>query len=234
MQGHVDFDDYADDYDRTLNRGLAFSGEDKDYFARERMTWVRGVLNGLGVRPRRAIDFGCGTGASVRLLLDVLGAESALGIDVSSRSIEIARQTCGSARASFLTFAEHVPDGSADFGFCNGVFHHIPPAERADAVRHVWRSLGSGGLWAFWENNPYNPGTQWLMHRLPFDRGVKKLSARRARRLLAAEGFEILRTDHLFLFPKFLSPLRAFERHLTKIPAGAQYLIVARKSEQHA
>src|SRR5688500_14056771 len=118
MQGHVDFDEYADDYDRTLNRGLAFSGEDKDYFARERMTWVRAVLSELGVRPRRAIDFGCGTGSSVRLLLDVLGAESALGIDVSSRSIEIARHRYGSEHASFLTFAEHAPDASADFGFC--------------------------------------------------------------------------------------------------------------------
>jgi len=231
MRGHVDFDDFADDYDATLNRGLAFSGENKDYYARERMLWVRRVLEKLGSSPRRAIDFGCGTGSSVPLLLDVLGVEAAVGVDTSERSIELARRRHGSSRASFLTFAEHAPAGDADFGFCNGVFHHIPPAERVAAVEHVWRSLAPGGLWAFWENNPYNPGTQWLMHRLPFDRGVVKVSPREARRLLHGREFEILRTDHLFFFPRPLRAFRRFEPHLARVPLGAQYLVLARKPE---
>lgn len=229
MRGHVDFDDFADDYERTLNQGLAFSGENKDFYARARMDWVAEVLAGLGARPRRAIDFGCGTGPSVPLLLDVLGVETALGVDVSQRSIDVAKRLHAHARASFLTLGEHTPNGDVDLAFCNGVFHHIPPADRAGAVEHVWRSLAPGGLWAFWENNPLNPGTQWLMHRLPFDRDAVKISPFGARRLLRAAGFEILRTDHLFWFPKALSALRPLERHLAPLPFGAQYVVIARK-----
>ncbi len=156
--------------------------------------------------------------------------ESALGIDVSARSIEVAKRACSRPEASFLTFAEHRPDGAVDLAFCNGVFHHIPPAERAAAVKHVWDSLAPGGVWAFWENNPYNPGTQWLMSRLPFDRGVVKIAASGARRLLEAGGFEILRTDHLFVFPKLLSRCAGWNRALAGLPVGAQYVVVARKT----
>jgi SAM-dependent methyltransferase len=231
VRGHSTFDDFADDYASTLNRGLAFSGENKDFYARARIEWLADALAELGrPRPERVVDFGCGTGTSVPLLADALGARSVLGIDVSERSIDVARRMHGGEHATFQTFAEHEPAADADLAFCNGVFHHIPPSERADSVRHVWRSLAPGGIWAFWENNPYNPGTQWLMHRLPFDRGVVKISAAGARRLLRAGGFEILRTAHLFLFPKALSPLRRFERRLSGLPLGAQFVVLAQKA----
>lgn len=229
MRGHVDFDEYADDYDRTLNRGLAFSGEDKNFFARARVAWLKRVLASLGAQPRRAIDFGCGTGSSVPLLLDMLGLDSVLGLDVSERSVELAERRHAAARASFATFDRFTPKSDIDLAFCNGVFHHIPPAERAAAVKQVWRALAPGGLWAFWENNPYNPGTQWLMHKLPFDQGVIKISALGARKLLRAGGFDIVRTDHLFLFPKALRVLRPLEDRLVGLPLGAQYLVIARK-----
>ena len=51
-----------------------------------------------------------------------------------------------------------------------------------------------------------------------------------ARRLLRAGGFEILRTDFLFIFPGFLSPLRKLEPAFAALPLGAQYLVLARKS----
>ena len=229
MRGHVDFDEFADDYDGTLNRGLAFSGENKDFYARARVAWLNEVLAARGVRPRRAIDFGCGTGSSVPILLETLGLDSVLGLDVSPRSIELARRRHSDARASFATFASYTPNADIDLAFCNGVFHHIPPSERAAAVDQVWRSLAPGGYWAFWENNPLNPGTQWLMHRLPFDRGVVKISARGARRLLRGRGFEIVQTDHLFVFPRALRSFRPLERSLARWPLGAQYVVVARK-----
>ena len=49
------------------------------------------------------------------------------------------------------------------------------------------------------------------------------------RRMLRAGGFEILQTDHLFYFPRLLRTLRPLERHLTKLPLGAQYQVLARR-----
>jgi SAM-dependent methyltransferase len=229
VKGHDEFDDVAEDYDATLNRGLAVSGEDKTYFARERIRWLARELSQRNVRPRAAIDFGCGTGSSVPLLIDLLDLDTVLGVDTSERSIDVARRTYPLSRARFSTLKDHVPDGNADLAFCNGVFHHIPVAHRAGAVSHVRDSLRPGGLWAFWENNPYNPGTRWIMSRLAFDRDAVTLPCSQAETLLAAGGFEVLRSDHLFIFPRMLRALRPVEPWLAHLPIGAQYQILCRR-----
>jgi SAM-dependent methyltransferase len=121
------------------------------------------------------------------------------------------------------------PRGEIDLAFCNGVFHHIPPAERAAAVAYLRAALRPGGVFALWENNPWNPGTRMVMRRIPFDRDAQTLSAPAARRLLRAGGFEIERTDFLFVFPRALRMLRPLERRLASAPLGAQYVVIARK-----
>jgi SAM-dependent methyltransferase len=229
MRGHAEFDDFAQDYDGTLNRALSVSGESKDYFARGRVKWLAKVLGELGISPKRAIDFGCGTGSATPFLLEELRIESLLGVDVSSESIEVARKKYGSDRASFLSLDEHRPAGDVDLAFCNGVFHHIPPKERAAAINHVWRSLADGGVWAFFDNNPFNPGTQWIIYRLPFERDSVTVSAWEARRILRDGGFEVLRSSHLFVFPRFLRWFRPLEPHLARFPLGAQYLVLCKK-----
>ena len=60
------------------------------------------------------------------------------------------------------------------------------------------------------------------MHRIPFDRDAIPLTPPEARRLLQAGGFEILRTDFLFLFPRMLKWLRGLETLLVRWPLGAQ------------
>ena len=229
MRGHTEFDDFAHDYDGTLNQALSVSGESKDYFARGRVRWLGEKLRSLGLSPKSAIDFGCGTGSAVPFLVEELALDSLLGVDISSESIEVATKKHGSARVRFATLDAHEPKADVDLAFCNGVFHHIPPKERAAAVNHVWRSLKEGGLWAFFDNNPYNPGTQWIIYRLPFERDSVTVSARQARRMLRDGGFEVLACTHLFVFPRFLRWLRPLEPRLSRLPIGAQYLVLCRK-----
>jgi hypothetical protein len=69
------------------------------------------------------------------------------------------------------------------------------------------------------------------MSRIPFDRDAKLISPPRARNLLARAGFGVLRTDFLFFFPRLLAALRPLEVTLSRIPAGAQYLVLCRKLE---
>ena len=71
--------------------------------------------------------------------------------------------------------------GAFPLVYCNGVFHHVPPAQRPAVVRLVRDSLEPGGLFALWDNNPWNPGARLVMRRIPFDRGAVMLSAREAR-----------------------------------------------------
>jgi len=231
IEGEAEFDAYAAEYDAVLARGISISGEDKNYFAKGRVVWLARCLARLEKHPRTAMDFGCGTGSATPFLLNELQLDLLLGVDASAQSLAIARDRHGDA-ARFLPLAEYRPESLFDLVFCNGVFHHISPRDRVAAVDMVYSSLRPGGLFAFCENNPWNPGTRYVMRRIPFDHNAMTLSPPAARRLLRERGFEVLRTDFLFFFPRFLAWLRSLESALARLPVGAQYQILCQKPEE--
>jgi SAM-dependent methyltransferase len=223
------FDAYADHYGDALAKGIAVSGESKEYFARGRVAWMAECLNREGAVVDRVMDFGCGTGTATPFLFDELGALAVVGVDISGASVARAREEHPDPRASFHSMTGPVERGAFDAVYCNGVFHHIPPAERLGALAYIFAVLKPGGYFALWENNPWNPGTQIVMSRIAFDRDAVKVSAPEARRLLRAAGFKIQRTDFHFIFPSVLGFLRFLERPLSQLPLGAQYQVLARK-----
>jgi len=224
-----EFDTYAANYDAALGRGIAVSGENRVYFAHGRVSWTRSVLSALGVTPRRILDYGCGVGSTAAVFRQTWDVESLVGVDTSSECIRLAGTTDGSPTTRFDVITGYEPSGDRDLVYCNGVFHHIPFDERAAALAYIWACLEPGGFLAFYENNPWNPGTRYVMSRIPFDREAKTLSALEAKRLIRASGFEVVRTDFLFVFPRRLSWLRPLERTLSSLPIGAQYLVLGRK-----
>jgi SAM-dependent methyltransferase len=225
----AEFDEVANDYDAQLNRGLSLSGENKEYFAEGRMKWLGKRLGELGFAPRQALDFGCGTGTATPWFFDVLGVEQLVGSDPSAESLKVASDAfSGRYPVSFCLPGEERPE-SVDLAFCNGVYHHILPADRPGALAQVYRALRPGGMFAFWENNPWNPGTRWAMSRVPFDADAIVIWPGEARRMLGTAGFTPLGSDFLFYFPRFLSAFRFLERGLVKLPLGGQYLVLARK-----
>jgi SAM-dependent methyltransferase len=229
MATNPEFDQFAEQYEESLGPGLRWTGEGKDYFAQRRIEWLAQKLAPGAGAPQLVLDFGCGTGTATPYLLDILRAGQVIGVDVSARSLEVARSTYAQRSAQFLLPEAYRPQGQADLAFCNGVFHHIPRAERADAVDYVLRALRPGGLFALWENNPWNPAMRAMMRLAPVDRNAIMLSPPETRRLLAAGGFEVLETNFLFLFPKLLGWLRPLEPRAARLPLGAQYLTLGRK-----
>jgi SAM-dependent methyltransferase len=227
MSDPAEFDRFADNYDECLNDALAASGETKEFFARERVEWLARCLKGSGP-SNNALDYGCGTGDTTRLLREILGSQSVVGLDVSTLSLGRARERHG-GHAQFFTFGEYVPDASIDVVYCNGVFHHIPVGERAAAVEYVFQCLRPGGIFALWENNPWNPGTQYVMYKCEFDHDAVKIDPPEAARLLRQGGFEVLRKDFRFFFPRALKVMRPAESLLVKVPLGGQYQVLARK-----
>jgi SAM-dependent methyltransferase len=225
----VDFDVHANTYDDDLNRALSASGEDKDFFARGRVEWLAGCLERQGQPARAALDYGCGIGDTSVLLRGRLGVESVVGLDVSERSLARAREQHAGTNCQFLTFQDYTPNESVDLVYCNGVFHHIPVAERDAAVDYIYRSLRPGGFFSLWENNPWNPGTRYVMSRCVFDRDAVRLSAREAINRLRRRGFDLVSLDYRFFFPRFLAGLRFLEKELTSVPLGGQYQVLCRK-----
>jgi SAM-dependent methyltransferase len=224
-----EFDGVADNYDEELDRGLSITGDGVEYYARERLSWVRRFLDREGAVVRRVLDFGCGVGYATPLLLDRVGAAEVIGVDVSARSLALARERYGSERARFMAPDDAVSAGPFDLAFTNGVFHHIPPAERPGALRLIFNALEPGGIFAFWENNPWNPGTRYIMSRVSFDKDAITMTPPEARAMLKAAGFEVEHTTSRFYFPRALSALRFIETGLAYLPLGGQYLVWCRK-----
>lgn len=226
-----EFDEYARGYEQALHQGLRWSGESRSYFASKRIQCVASLVQGMTIRT--VMDFGCGTGDSLAPLVDQLGATGGAGVDNSAESIDEARRRFGAdQRLRFEVDRCYDAPASVDLTYCNGVFHHIPPPQRPGALRYIWRQLKPGGLFACWENNPWNPGTRFVMKRVPFDRNAQTLTIPECKSMLRDAGFEDGATRTLFLFPKALKFLRGLERILLHWPIGAQYLLLVRKPER--
>src|SRR2546423_3095884 len=225
------FDRYARGYHSCLNQALAATGENTEYFARGRVRWLGQCLSQFNLRPLSVLDFGCGTGMTAPLLLSELGCQKVLGVDSSSESIAQARQAQSGHSIQFLSLNDFHSGEEFDCVYCNGVFHHIPLPERLSAAKLIRSALQPGGIFAFWENNPWSPGTRYVMSHCAFDEDAITVSAAAARRMLRRAGFEILRTDYLFYFPNALAALRPLESMLRKIPLGGQYQILCRRPE---
>lgn len=224
------FDEYAAAYEQALSNAIAPSGESREYFAEGRVAWLKRCLEAIPHRVDSVLDFGCGDGATTPLLLDELKAQSAVGVDVSAKSLEIARKRQASERIRYESIGEFQPSGQMDLAYCNGVFHHVAPAQRPAALAIVHRALREGGIFSFWENNPWSLATRYVMSRCAFDRDAILLSPPEARKLLRAGGFEILRTDFRFIFPRALRALRKLEDLVYRTPLGTQYQVLCRKT----
>lgn len=224
------FDLIADDYERLCAQGLALSGEGKGYFARGRVRFLREWWTDDG-RPDPAliVDLGCGVGDVTPLLAEAFPGARVLGLDTSARSIGVALTRSAGGAVSFGVSggAEHREAlGQADLVHLNGVLHHVPPPERPAFAASVRDLLRPGAVAAVFENNPWNPGTRYVMARLPFDRDAVPLTARELRGHLRRVGLTPRATRFLFYFPRLLRRLRFLEPWLGGLPLGAQYAAV--------
>jgi SAM-dependent methyltransferase len=229
MNNPTEFDVYAKRYEEALNEGLSLTGECADYYAELRVQATKRLADKYRKGIERVLDFGCGTGSSIPYLNDAFKPLHTIGVVVSSDSLLEARGRVRLANASFHLVDEKRLHEEIDLGFCNGVFHHIDPEFRGAALGYIFSALRPGGLFAFWENNPFNPGTLAVMARCPFDRTAKPINPLKAKRLLEIAGFQLLVVHSQFFFPRAFSVLRGLEPLLSWTMLGGQYLVLAQK-----
>jgi SAM-dependent methyltransferase len=222
------FDEFSNSYESALATALAISGEGREYFANERVKWLHGCLVDLNEHPKCALDFGCGDGNTSPILQNILNLDRVRGVDVSPKSVESAQANHGEGCFAYCTLSSFKASGELELAYCNGVFHHIPPPERLANLEIIRRALRPNGLFSFWENNPWNPATHYVMSRCAFDKDAIMISPSEAKRLLSAAGFQIVRTDFLFVFPRSLKFLRGIEPWISNLPVGTQYQILCR------
>jgi ubiquinone/menaquinone biosynthesis C-methylase UbiE len=104
----------------------------------------REALAVLDVRARdRFLDVGCGTGAAVRGAAAV--AARAVGVDLSERMVERARELATEGGEFVVADSEDLPfaDGEFTAVLCTASFHHYPDPHRA--LAEMARVLEPGG-----------------------------------------------------------------------------------------
>jgi SAM-dependent methyltransferase len=216
--------DRAAEYEAMLNQGISLSGESQEFFISGR---IQDMRSRVPSHPRRILDFGCGTGKSCACLANVFPEAYVVGADLSQEALRHATESFGSHRVKFVNIADLPQLERFDLCYINGVFHHILPDERQRTLTMIRELLTPGAHLALFENNPWNPGTRMVMHRIPFDRDAIPLSFLEARNRVKAAGFQLCGTRFLFYMPSALALFRFLEPLFVKVPLGAQYYVLA-------
>ena len=232
----AEFDEYAEGYSAGMDNPLKrLVGASAEQFIEVKVRWLLRdwTVRAESLRRHRRrpalLDYGCGVGTMLALLAEAGFEGSLTGCDISAGMLHEAeeRWAAGPPPCFRLQQGAHAPfaDRSFDLIIISAVLHHVPPDERPDLYREVLRLLRPGGRAYFFEHNPYNPVTQWVVKHTPIDHNAQLLSARRLVRSLRALGCTRTRTRYLMFFPPAWKWLRGVEDRLSWLPLGGQYVV---------
>jgi SAM-dependent methyltransferase len=215
-----EFDAYAGSYEEDHRASIAASGEDPAYFHDHKLTCLaeHGVED---VGP--LLDFGCGIGNLTERFVKRFREVHAY--DPSVKSIELAKERVPTARFHFDP--KTLPREYFATVVLSGVLHHVQPSARIDLLRTVRTLMRPGGRIVVFEHNPLNPLTRRAVAACTFDADAILLWPWEARDTLARAGFDDVSLDYIVFFPRSLSFLRPVERRLTRVPLGAQQMLLA-------
>ncbi len=235
-----EFDRFADTYERDHRRNIRLSGEDPDYFAEYKAVDLATVLKESGRAAHydkpAILDFGGGIGNSIPHLLRHIPRAQIVCVDVSAKSLDVARRRFGAA-ADFVPFdGLSVPctSGSMDVVFVACVFHHIDHARHSFVLKEMRRVLKEGGLLFIYEHNPLNPLTLRTVQRCPFDEHAVLIGASKMAARVAKAGFSSVQVRYRCFFPRVMAGLRFLEPAIAWLPLGAQYYVSAAKETSSA
>jgi ubiquinone/menaquinone biosynthesis C-methylase UbiE len=174
---------------------------------------------GLGVRPQRVLDIGCGTGALLRSLSREWPGAALAGVDAAAGMVRAARQA-GAPGGLIQATAGALPFAGATFELVISTvsFHHW--ASQCDGLAEVRRVLARGGIFVLAD-----------LHAVGYLQVFYALAGRRGRMHTRRELAAMLAGAHLDVqgwAPVFdLDPLLPLRRRPPRRPTGRLPLVTA-------
>jgi len=191
IQNKTHFDQWAKSYDQ---------GRMKRWFLFTQSL----VINELSLRKNsKILDVGCGTGAAVFLLADLLPEGKACGIDISDGMIQKAQAKIPREMSERIEFREGssdkipYPDEFFDGLICTSSFHHYP--DPIKALKEMQRILKPGGEVLIFDAARDLSLYVWLWDRFlrTFEKGhICYYTTRELEKLLRESGLENLKLCH--------------------------------------
>ena len=228
------FDRHAATYNQGHQQAVKASGYHPDYFHEYKVRVAAETLRERGIVENglKVLNFGCGIGNSDPWLGRYLPGAEVFSTDISPASLAVAREA--NRHLPRLTYAQYdgesIPfDQTFDVVFVAHVFHHIPRKLHHKTLSLLRASMKPGGLLFIFEHNPLNPMTLWVAYFNDYklDENTNLLSPWYAYRLLRSEGFQRRKLNFSIFFPSPLAGLVPYERHLSKVPLGAHFYLIA-------
>ena len=219
------FDIYAKTYRETLSSCLKGFGKNDAFFDILKVDSVKKwVINDSYIYE--ILDFGCGIGKLTGLLAKNFQRSSVYGYDISKESLCVARKENAAIKNAF--FIDNLPvETRYDIIIAANIFHHIIPGERIKILCEIKKLLKPQGKIVFFEHNPFNPFTRYIVKMCPFDIGVKLIRLHELIKTIESSGFKIEIKHYILFLPWPSRVFREIEHWLRHLPAGAQYFIVA-------
>jgi SAM-dependent methyltransferase len=225
------FDKFAGTYDELHAESIKASGYGPSYFDEMKIMEVYRSLK--SAREMKFLNFGCGIGKSEKYIRRYFPFSMIYSVDVSEESVKAARERNSDLEdIRFETFdGYNVPfEVEFDVIFIANVLHHVPFERHLPLLRNLCGKLHKNGTLFLFEHNPLNPLTVNAVNACEFDKDARLLSPLYTRSILSKSGFLRKQVRFIVFFPRFLSFLLPCEKYLRKVPIGAQYYYMAKKT----
>jgi SAM-dependent methyltransferase len=225
----VNFDEHAEIYEKTLEKDLEFFGEESGYFAEYKIRIIKKTLGSDA--PLNILEYGCGIGMNIKFFSQQFPDAKITGCDISEKSLDVAKKRNDPSVNFFLINEENISKyiNSFDLIFVSCVFHHIQPHLREQSMKNIFNLLKDNGSFYFFEHNPYNPVTRYIVNTCVWDTDAILLYPKESLNLINKSGFKLENKRYTLFFPAFLRFLRFMESFLFFLPLGGQYYIKAKK-----
>lgn len=220
------FNSHSAGYTHEVDEAVSFSGLKSDFFTRAKADYlIKLVDKHFGAsNDLKVLDLGCGIGTYEALLKNRIG--SITGIDVSEKSIELAR-THNPDNTYEVYDGRTLPfeDESFDVVFAICVMHHVPVDLWPRFVAEAMRVARPSGLFAIFEHNPWNPLTQHVVSSCEFDDDAVLLTPKKIRRAFKEGKVSAReqRSRYMLAIPPMGKVLGFTDSLFDRIPVGAQY-----------
>ena len=232
----AEFDDYAAEYAGGLDNPVKrLLGSSPDQFIAVKTRWLMRREPALKSGGLAVLDYGCGIGSLMRVLVNSGARADFTGCDISTGMLRQVEKRWPASLSPPPTLAPQngartpFGDGQFDIATVSAVLHHVPVAERPAVYAELGRVLKPGGRLYVFEHNPRNPLVRHVVARTPIDRNAILLDPTEVRHGLLDSARYDLDTDYLMFMPPGLALLRPVDRLLAWLPLGAQYVVAARK-----
>ncbi len=224
-----EFDQFAYQYQSILDDSLSLFGGFNDYYLLKKVDLIK--KNTKQINIQSILDFGCGLGKTSSMLKNLFIESRVVGMDISELSLNRARQHSPNVEFGCVSDKAFMDScvNAFDIIYIANVFHHISPEKRSNIINLLKSMLKNNGEIFFFEHNPYNPITRFIVSRCKFDKNAILLSPQESRVLFENAGFNLQKTYYLIFFSYKLRCISNLEFLLSWLPIGAQYSIFLTK-----